>query len=106
MPHIGGRNTLAPRFVFGCDSLTAANANQGGGQRTDFVCLNIDEYRQSTWPTFNADMDDLAAMLHAEFPNRIFYHPGKYNCGGHLPRHADAPTGVSRGVGEDEAHCW
>ena len=92
MPHICGRYLLALRFVFGCDSLTAANANQGGGQRTDFVCLNFDEYRQSTWPTFNADMDDLAAMLHAEFPNRIFYHPGKYNCGGHLPRHADAPA--------------
>ena len=92
MPWICRRYIFAMRFVFGCDSLTAGNANPTAGARVDFVCFNFDDYRQSTWSTFLTDMDTFAAALHAAWPGRVHTHPGKYNCGGQLPRRADLPA--------------
>lgn len=78
-PYTRSHGLFALRFVYGCNSLTAANGVLQDGSSPDVVAVNIDSYQRSKWFVFNQEINDMLAELSAEFPLKIRTHPGKYN---------------------------
>lgn len=78
-PYIRDHGLFALRFVYGSNSLTAANGVLHDGSSPDVVSVNIDSYQRSKWPKYNQELNELLSELSGQFPRLIRTHPGKYN---------------------------
>lgn len=78
-PYVLKHGLFNLRFVFGSNSLTAANGVLADGTLPNFIAVNIDSFQRSQWEQYNTELNEMMADLSAEFPQQLRNHPGKYN---------------------------